>query len=179
MFLRWWSNDIQLMGSSCGISVFLTSSSFSVSVSNETVMMTPGFTQVPHIRWCFVMVGVQLWKRETSAGRACLRAIERAGDSIIHRRPRAAHAHLSRDASSEAGADAWLRMAGHRVVECSSDHASDFFRGDAQCEPSHSLRTPVAAECGAATSGTRAALRHPLRARASRAGRRAAAFENS
>lgn len=129
MFLRWcccrqpWtlqlhysertSKDIQLMGSSCGISVFFTSSSFSVSVSNETVMMTPGFTQVPHIRWCFVMLGVPLWKRERSAGRACLQAIERAGDSIVHRRQRAAHAHLSRDASSEAGADA--AMAGQKA----------------------------------------------------------------
>lgn len=54
------SKAIQLMGSSCGISVFLTNSSFSVSVSKETVMMTPGLTHVPHIRWCFVILAVDV-----------------------------------------------------------------------------------------------------------------------
>lgn len=53
------------MGSSCGISVFLTNSSFSVSVSKETVMITPGFTHVPHIKWCFVMLAADVWNLET------------------------------------------------------------------------------------------------------------------
>jgi hypothetical protein len=50
------SKAIQLMGSSSGMSVFLTNSSLSVSVSKATVMMTPGGVHVPIMRWCLTIV---------------------------------------------------------------------------------------------------------------------------
>jgi hypothetical protein len=52
------SNAIQLMGSSLGISVFFTNSSFNVSSSNATVIITPGGVHVPIIRWCLTIVQV-------------------------------------------------------------------------------------------------------------------------
>ena len=45
------SNVIHEMGSSCGISVRLTSSSLSVSSLNAKVKMAPGGVQVPTMRW--------------------------------------------------------------------------------------------------------------------------------
>lgn len=45
------SNVIQEMGSSCGISVRLTSSSVSFSSSKANVKMAPGGVQVPTMRW--------------------------------------------------------------------------------------------------------------------------------
>lgn len=52
------SNAIQLIGSSLGMSVFFTSSSFSVSSSNATVMITPGGVHVPIMRWCLTMLAI-------------------------------------------------------------------------------------------------------------------------
>ena len=50
------SKVIQEIGSSLGISVFLTNLRVNASSSNSTVTMTPGGVQVPIIRWCFMAV---------------------------------------------------------------------------------------------------------------------------
>jgi uncharacterized membrane protein YidH (DUF202 family) len=66
-FMKWTrtSKAIQLIGSSLGMSVFFTSSSFSISSSNATVMMTPGGVHVPIMRWCLTMLAVILFQDAT------------------------------------------------------------------------------------------------------------------
>jgi hypothetical protein len=70
------SKAIQLMGSSSGISVFFTSSSFKVSSSKETVIITPGGVQVPIMRWCLTMLAVASFcgTRLSCGGSPCTRS---------------------------------------------------------------------------------------------------------
>jgi hypothetical protein len=98
-------------------------------VSKETVMMTPGFTHVPHMRWCFVILAAEVWNVEMRVVLQCLPRIDRARDSIVHgqknRRPCA-----SRHATPVSGlwTESW--MAGHWAVEARKRPGRDFFHND-------------------------------------------------